>query len=357
MRMSNPSFRLQFRLLLFALPLFFSPTAYAQTPSPVPVKGLIGYWPGDGNPKDFSPLKNNGRFEGPYAAAPTGEAFNLGSDAVSIPNNAAYDAFRSYEGYTIGFWFNPNGIIYSGSNPAVFMGQDNGSGFKPKWFIDYGYTFFGGNSDYVFHVNDYRGERIFIKSNPQESPTGWNQLTVTVNNRSDGLVTFYLNGQYIGSGNLGDYVLDTTAPLKFGEAEGYTYQGLMNNVVIYNRVLTTNEIQQLVTHSPPPVIKVNEISQTRANILTPGVTYVSVSPTTSPAPPQLDQPSLSMKPANNGVVLLWAVSTPAFRLEQNGDLNTTNWMANTDPVAVINGTNQVTVSPAPGSMFYRLISP
>jgi hypothetical protein len=218
----------------------------------VPTNGLIGNWPGNGSAVDLSTNENNGSFGGNYAADWTdcGTAFDLSSGVVSMPYIPAYN-FKSYPGWSVGFWFDVAGTPISGSNPAFFIGEDNGSGYNPKWFIDYGYTVFSPNSDYVFHVNDYNQERIFITSQSESSPVGWNQLTVTIDNTNSGLVSFYLNGQPIGSGYLGsDYVLETTANLLFGEAEGSRYTGLMADVVIYDRVLATNEISQLATILP-----------------------------------------------------------------------------------------------------------
>jgi hypothetical protein len=218
----------------------------------VPTNGLVGYWPADGNAHDISAVANSGSFAGSYAPGPTGQAFNLATAKVSIPNNAAYN-FKSYSGWSVGFWFEGSGI--SGNN-GLFLGQDNGSGYNPKWFIDYGYSVYGNGNYYYLHVNDYNQERIFINSQTEPSPTGWNQLTVTVNNTNNGAVSFYLNGQPIGTGTLGNYTLETSAPLLFGQAEGLAYNGLISDVVIYDRTLSTNEIHQLAT--VPPLTIVNQ---------------------------------------------------------------------------------------------------
>jgi hypothetical protein len=71
----------------------------------------------------------------------------------------------------------------------------------------------------------------------------------------------------------------------------------------------------------------------------------------------LPLPVLSIQPTTNGVVLLWPVSSPAFQLLQNTNLATTNWVSNTNSINVVNGTDQVTISPAAGNQFFRLINP
>ncbi|HVT12368.1 MAG TPA: LamG-like jellyroll fold domain-containing protein [Fimbriimonadaceae bacterium] len=220
-----------------------------QPESILPLDGLIGYWPGYGSARDYSPVGNDGSFGGQYVmGAPGGRAFDLSTDLVTIPASPIYN-LRSYPGWTVGFWFNTNGIQL-GNNGFVFLGQDNGSGYRPKWFIDYGYTVYGPNSSFVWHVNDNNQERIFLQSQPVTLPTGWNQLTVVTDNIG-GTVAFYLNGQSIGVDSLPNYVLQTGAPLIFGYAEpGLGYRGLLNNVVLYDRALTAYEVLRVVGASP-----------------------------------------------------------------------------------------------------------
>jgi hypothetical protein len=67
------------------------------------------------------------------------------------------------------------------------------------------------------------------------------------------------------------------------------------------------------------------------------------------------RPTLAISSATNHVVLAWT-SPATFRLQQNTNLATTNWVANTNSVSSSGGTNQVTV-PAAGNMFFRLIYP
>jgi hypothetical protein len=230
--------------------LLLSPLTHAN--HPIPTNGLIGYWPGNGTASDLSPVGNHASFSGGFASGPTGGAFDLTTGKPVAPHSPVYN-FRSYDGWSVGFWFNGNGSAINGAN-GLFLGQDNGSGFKPKWFINYGSTVYVGvNNWFSFHVNDYNEERIFINSQPVTSLEGWNHLVVTIDNTNNCRVSFYLNGQQIGSGEMGDYVLQTTAPLIFGQAEGYSFNGLMSGVAIYNRVLSTNEIQELAT-IPPLVI-------------------------------------------------------------------------------------------------------
>ena len=56
----------------------------------------------------------------------------------------------------------------------------------------------------------------------------------------------------------------------------------------------------------------------------------------------------------NTLVLSWPASALGYALEQNSSLATTNWVAATNPVTVVNGLNQVVVAPSAAGVFYRL---
>jgi hypothetical protein len=70
-------------------------------------------------------------------------------------------------------------------------------------------------------------------------------------------------------------------------------------------------------------------------------------------------PLLSIQLSNPTTALvMWPAPAPGFRLQKNADLSTTNWTdVPTNTLTVLNGQNQITVSPIPGNQFYRLIKP
>ncbi len=125
--------------------------ANVTTPSGT-TAGLAGYWSGNGNVTDSSTNNNSGSFNGTYVDNGKGAlAFNLSSGIVSIPDNPAYSFGDSF---TISFAFNVNGT----NGKGVYIGQDEGGGSFPKWFIDYGYQ---GNY-FEFHTNDVNNQSAFI---------------------------------------------------------------------------------------------------------------------------------------------------------------------------------------------------
>ena len=72
----------------------------------------------------------------------------------------------------------------------------------------------------------------------------------------------------------------------------------------------------------------------------------------TPAPPLL-----SIQTTTNGVVVYWPNSATQFRLQQSPGILITQWQFNTNSVDLVNGTNQVSISPDSGAIFFRLIYP
>jgi len=72
---------------------------------------------------------------------------------------------------------------------------------------------------------------------------------------------------------------------------------------------------------------------------------------------QASPPSLNLQPATNGFTLFWPDTGTVYRLVQNSDLTTTNWVTSTNAVSELNGTNQATISGTSVNLFFRLVNP
>jgi len=70
-----------------------------------------------------------------------------------------------------------------------------------------------------------------------------------------------------------------------------------------------------------------------------------------------DAPSLSITRSNNVVIVSWPSSSTGFSLQQNTQLNTTNWVTATETVTDTGTIKFITVDPPVGSRFFRLFKP
>lgn len=70
----------------------------------------------------------------------------------------------------------------------------------------------------------------------------------------------------------------------------------------------------------------------------------------------LTPPTLFISHAGSNVIVSWSTNATGYTLQQNTNLNPTNWTTYPDPVT-ISGTNKIaTLTPSPGNLFLRLRS-
>jgi hypothetical protein len=71
-----------------------------------------------------------------------------------------------------------------------------------------------------------------------------------------------------------------------------------------------------------------------------------------------DAPELSIQVTTaNTAVISWDSAATGFGLQQNNDLNTTNWVASTNAVTDNGSTKFIIINPPSGNRFYRLFKP
>ena len=210
--------------------------------SPSQYSGLVAYYPFNGNANDESGNGNNGTI---YGATLTPDKdgnidsafyFNGVDSYIEMPDDDSLDLTNTF---TISTWVNQ----YS-------VGED-GYAIVNK-------TTPGVNDGYLFdtHANsNWRTMRLCggacnSAADLSHSIGQWHNLTVVFNN---GISTFYLDGTFAGSGDhCGSTAVQTNnLTMRIGTQRGgymstTTFHGAIDEVRIYNRVLSENEIQQLI---------------------------------------------------------------------------------------------------------------
>ena len=218
--------------------LYKSGTVKYATPSDT---GLVGYWSmneGSGSyAGDSSGNRNTGVFPG-GTANPTwvdgkrGKALNFdgSNDYVAITNANSTLKLTSSDG-TFSAWVKPNTI--SGFDGII--GNNFGSGW---WFIlNAGKIAFWAATDAAVYDSNT------VVPNGQ-----WTHILVTYNNASK-TATFYKNGVFDGSQVTANTIGNGGTTFYIGndgrDGAGYPFDGLIDDVRIYNRALSAAEIQAL----------------------------------------------------------------------------------------------------------------
>jgi hypothetical protein len=224
-------------ILILALGLILSSQIiFGQAPSYVPTNGLVGYWPFNGNANDMSGNGNNGIVNGAtlttdrFGNVDSAYSFDGINDFVSVPNIAS----NGNDSRTFSVWANLTNISNSGlSNYFISTGSASQSS-------TFNFRLYNGKLNIMGFENDP------VATNASLTNSIWYLCTVTYDGTN---IKFYVNG----------ILLDTVAPFSpfttfgqnnfFGKSNhiGWEYflQGKIDDIGIWNRALTQQEITNL----------------------------------------------------------------------------------------------------------------
>ncbi len=226
------------------------------------IKGLLGYWPLDGDPNDVSGHGNDGtRYNDPnFVTGISGQAIRFIADnqqRIEIPNESHFDV---YDEFTVSFWLQGQNAGQVAWATMIGKGGNNGG-----WNIN--------------KYNDLAFAAAHMDPNPdlgnQDTPT-WTTWGHSILDNEWHLVTFvfdgttesiYIDGTGMQSGAAAEAAANDT-PLVIGATRsgstGQTvvayFSGLIDDVRIYNYALSPSEIGQLyydITGTPVCVDRPN----------------------------------------------------------------------------------------------------
>jgi hypothetical protein len=209
-------------------------------------RGLIAYYKLNENADDSSGNNNNGT---PFVTSWEIETncksnscakFNGIDNYVDIEHTNLLQQSFSSGILTVTAWINPTAFV-----------ADKGIVSKSKGFTTEGYFDFKIGSTGVtskLALNISNGSATFTANSADNSlsPSQWQHVAVTLDGTN---IKFFVNGAQSGTTASETYKpASTTDSVKIGRAynySGYTFSGLMDEVRIYNRALSANEIKAL----------------------------------------------------------------------------------------------------------------
>ena len=225
----------------------------------------LGWWKFDGDYRDISGYNNHGSCTScpvPADGVPgkEGGALNFdGTDIISIPHSEMLSnkVFGESTVFTLGAWVYPRswinwtGIINK-ARGGCWSHSTNG-----MWAYNGGFTcVMGANT----HTCNPSGSIIRITYRPPLNT--WNYVVCT----GDGTrLRMFVNGNEIGNGrNIVDLTYErssNTAPITIGRrcVGCQTFHGIIDDVRIYSRALTTQEVQTLYTQTKDKFLTMENI--------------------------------------------------------------------------------------------------
>ena len=212
----------------------------AQVPNYVPSNGLVGWWPFTGNANDVSGNNNNGTVNG---ATLTSDRFgNVGQAYVFDGTNDNIESMNPLSNLATDFTISCYVSINSWQGGEfVHVGIDQNS--NPRDGFGYGY----GASQAAFPGQNYLAllsDIAWYQSGYQFSnlSTWYHAIVVRTNNTLD----YYVNGTFVGSSIISS-IIPPSNSLFFGSGAPLSdnFNGKLDDIGIWNRALTPNEISAL----------------------------------------------------------------------------------------------------------------
>jgi hypothetical protein len=246
------------KLILISLLALFSQSVFSQIPNYVPSNGLVGWWPFNGNANDESGNGNNGTVNG---ATLTNDRFGNQNSAYSFEgssnislNNVSLSNVTKYS-YT-GWFKKASTTINQGANLISMSNPCNGPGGLRVGI--------GGNNQFCFGAEFQSCSSVWKYSQNQNySDNTWHFFAAVYDGnigqiQSSELI-LYIDGVLIPQipftqGNTGNVIapinnLGVTALI--GGFDASTSIRDIDDIGIWNRVLTDCEIQNLYTSTSP----------------------------------------------------------------------------------------------------------
>ncbi|MDG2487270.1 MAG: lectin-like protein, partial [Roseibacillus sp.] len=227
--------------------------------------GLVAYYPFNGNANDESGNGNDGVVNG---ATPTLDRNNDGDSAYDFdsPNSnievrlpAAGLGLTPAEDYTISVWFSYDS--YSSNYNHIFSTRGECGSFAHELSTAQGQ---GGPFVMVSGVTCVGGPNITIG---RPSTGQWHMGTLSFSDRQ---TRFYLNGVLVGEAPPFSGAAGQASALVFGGWENSTdMDGQLDDIRIYNRALSEQEVSDLYELERPPIVTLEvQIADTESGSVT-----------------------------------------------------------------------------------------
>jgi len=229
-------------------------------PKPDSLKmGLIAWYPFNNSAADSSGNGNDGTI---YNVSSTADRhgnpnsayyFDGASSYITVNDNAALRLANT--DFTLNMWVNPD--TYTNLSGSALLSKNSGA-YGQGWncsIVGYGNQDGAGLGVPFYNVSG--GPDPFAAGNKRIDTVKWSMLTITYQ-VSKQKITFYINGLFDSSVvNIASPNAQTTAKLHIGNnslvdiptagAPNYFLKGKLDDIRIYNRIISTSEINKLYT--------------------------------------------------------------------------------------------------------------
>jgi hypothetical protein len=203
-----------------------------------PMNGLVGWWPLDGHTKDLTSNRNDGINNGAVVTSGLGQSayeFDSTTDSIEINNNI----LSIGEPHTVSLWIKPSSILPTGTSSSLRSTPFTGNG--PVWSPGMWLT---GSMIRVHAATEYRDYTINYNT------TNWWHIGQIF----DGTICYTIINGTVVLGTRTSYSPSNPTTFRIGNesaSSSYYWDGKIQDVRIYNRVLSQEEINILYNLTNP----------------------------------------------------------------------------------------------------------
>lgn len=255
-----------------ALVTFTALTVNAQAPAWL-TNGLVAYYPFNGNPNDATGHGYDGEVHG---AQPAQDRFGNLNAAYSFNGTNSFifltNTFPLSDTWTVSAWVRASSLNQQG---LIFhIGTDSGTAGPPEnWFAPDG-NGFGALYVDARQLYDMRsgsgGACFFLSASPPVNTNAWFQVFMRGSTNTGNIS---INGTMGMSGWPCSYSIPVQGFIGAGSTNGLFFAGDIDDVRIYNRVLSDDEVQQLYAYESGPWLSLTKAVHPSFSNLTAGTTY------------------------------------------------------------------------------------
>jgi hypothetical protein len=213
--------------------------------------GVVALWSGEGDGSDSAGGNNALLTAISFEKGKVGQAFSFNgtSSFAKVPASPALNVGQG-QGLTISAWIKPSDI--DRSNPIAEW--NNGAGSWGVHFHLSNQAFEGTRGPGQLYANlvDSTGRWHQIDSPANTVAANVFQHVALTYDKASGMALIYLNGAVVARQNLGSFTPQTSYDLYLGRRaspanEPWTFAGLLDEITLYNRALSGDEIQAICT--------------------------------------------------------------------------------------------------------------
>jgi gliding motility-associated-like protein len=232
-------------------------TSLGQVPPYVPISGLIGWWPFNGNTNDVSSNGHNGTLVGATLSADrngiANQAYLFSPNTTSVITLPLCNTITN--NYTVTMWLKPNRTVNVVTESSLCLGANSVpmANSNQNWAISPSCCGIGGQgvlatglsvgTNGIF-LGEHTGNLLVARLVKQGSYTTYTNVTLVYKGDS---TLLYINGQLARARTYCNSDIKTLQnSLRIGQAVfSPNFSGVVDDVGVWNRALTPCEIQQI----------------------------------------------------------------------------------------------------------------